>query len=103
VQINFIDDAEIRSARPDELPALLAGSRGVVRADLDTVDDRAKALLTDVFAVHPLALRDLIERNQVPKVHVYPGQVSWCCTLRRAEPAVTCTSSRWTSSSETAM
>jgi Mg2+ and Co2+ transporter CorA len=28
-----------------------------------------------VFEVHPLALRDVVERNQVPKVHVYPGHV----------------------------
>jgi Mg2+ and Co2+ transporter CorA len=32
-------------------------------------------LLRDVFAFHPLAISDCAQRNQVPKVQVYPGHV----------------------------
>lgn len=59
----------------DELPALLARDDGIVWVDVRTWDDAAKRVLTDVFCFHPMAIRDCIERNQVPKVHVYPGHV----------------------------
>jgi magnesium transporter len=32
-------------------------------------------VLRDVFAFHPLAIGDCARRNQVPKVHTYPGYV----------------------------
>lgn len=59
----------------DELPALLGRGDGLVWVDIPTWDDEAKRVLTDVFCFHPLAIRDCQERNQVPKVHVYPGHV----------------------------
>jgi Mg2+ and Co2+ transporter CorA len=59
----------------DELPGLLARTDGVVWVDIPTWDDDAKRVLADVFCFHPLAIRDCMERNQVPKVHVYPDHV----------------------------
>jgi Mg2+ and Co2+ transporter CorA len=35
---------------------------------------RAVALLTDVFRCHPLAVRDCMQRNRVPRVRIYPHQ-----------------------------
>jgi Mg2+ and Co2+ transporter CorA len=32
-------------------------------------------MLRDVFAFHPLAIKDCAQRNQVPKVHVYADHV----------------------------
>ena len=32
-------------------------------------------MLTEVFGFHPLAVRDCVERNRVPKVHAYPDHV----------------------------
>ena len=32
-------------------------------------------MLSEVFCFHPLAIKDCMERNHVPKVHVYPGYV----------------------------
>ena len=59
----------------DELPALLSRTDGIVWVDIPLWDDGAKRVLTDVFCFHPLAIRDCMERNHVPKVHVYPGHV----------------------------
>jgi magnesium transporter len=59
----------------DELPELLGRDDGVVWVDIPSWDDDAKRVLTDIFCAHPLAIRDCMERNQVPKVHVYPDHV----------------------------
>ena len=59
----------------DDLPDLLARTDGLVWVDIPSWDDDAKRVLSDVFGFHPLAIRDCMERNQVPKVHVYPGHV----------------------------
>src|SRR6478752_7602813 len=59
----------------DELPGLLDRPDGIVWVDIPVWDDDAKRVLADVFCFHPLAIRDCMERNQVPKVHVYPDHV----------------------------
>jgi len=59
----------------DELPELLSRTDGLVWVDIPAWEDEAKRVLSDIFCFHPLAIRDCIERNQVPKVHVYPGHV----------------------------
>lgn|GEM_PF-230511 len=55
----------------DELAALLARDDGLVWVDVPTWDDEAQQVLAEVFCFHPLAIKDCIARNQVPKVHVY--------------------------------
>ncbi len=57
----------------DELPALLARDDGLVWVDVPTWDDEAQQVLAEIFCFHPLAIKDCIARNQVPKVHVYAG------------------------------
>ena len=54
---------------------MLSRTDGIVWVDIPLWDDGAKRVLTDVFCFHPLAIRDCMERNHVPKVHVYPGHV----------------------------
>ena len=43
--------------------------------DIRTWDDSAARVLSEVFNVHPMAIRDCAQRNQVPKVHVYGDHV----------------------------
>jgi len=73
------DDRTVRSLvsnhTVDDLPDLLSRTDGMVWVDIPDWDDEAKRVLADVFCFHPLAIRDCMERNQVPKVHVYPGHV----------------------------
>jgi len=54
-----------------ELPALLADGSGWVWLDIPEPDDEATAVLTEVFKAHPAAVQDIVERNHVPRLHVY--------------------------------
>jgi Mg2+ and Co2+ transporter CorA len=69
------DTALVSNHRVDELPDLLSRTDGLVWVDIPSWDDEARRVLSDIFCFHPLAIRDCMERNQVPKVHVYPGHV----------------------------
>ena len=58
-----------------ELADLLAGPAGFVWVDIPCCDDEAVRVLTEVFKFHPLAVKDCVERNRVPKMHAYPDHV----------------------------
>ena len=70
---NPLPGAVVTDHTVDEFPALLARDDGLVWVDVPTWDDEAQQVLADIFCFHPLAIKDCIERNQVPKVHVYAG------------------------------
>jgi Mg2+ and Co2+ transporter CorA len=59
----------------EDLPEMLTRKDGVVWVDIPHWDDEAYRVLSEVFCFHPLAIKDSMERNHVPKVHVYPGYV----------------------------
>jgi Mg2+ and Co2+ transporter CorA len=59
----------------EQLPALFAREDGVVWLDLPTCDEQAARVLTEDFGFHPLAVRDCVERNHVPKMHAYADHV----------------------------
>ena len=83
----------------EDLPQLLGSTDGLVWVDIPDWDDEAERVLSEVFCFHPLAIKDCKERNHVPKVHLYPGYVSWSCTPRPAGRRGTSTTSNWISSS----
>src|SRR4051794_10204682 len=57
-----------------EVGALLARDDALVWVDVPECSDDAIALLTDVLGCHPLAVRDCMQRNRVPRVRIYPHQ-----------------------------
>ncbi len=59
----------------EALGALLERDDGLVWVDIPTCDGAAVRVLSEVFGFHPLAVRDCVERNRVPKVHAYPDHV----------------------------
>ena len=65
----------VESKSVDELPALLKSGDGIVWVDIPSVDDESVRILSDVFKFHPLAVKDAIERNRVPKLHAYSDHV----------------------------
>ncbi|HEY5855104.1 MAG TPA: CorA family divalent cation transporter [Aldersonia sp.] len=71
MDVRFISDEGVRSAAVSELRALLDRPDGLVWVDVPTWDDQADEAFTTVFGFHPLAVRDSMNRNQVPKVHRY--------------------------------
>jgi magnesium transporter len=60
---------------PDDLGDLLKDDRGVVWVDVPECDAEAVRVLTEVFRFHPLAVQESVERNRLPKVHVYADHV----------------------------
>jgi magnesium transporter len=50
----------------DELEMLIALGEGIVWVDILIPDEEAVRVLSDVFGFHRLAVRDCVERNQVP-------------------------------------
>jgi magnesium transporter len=54
--------------------ALLERDHTLVWVDVPECSDEAVRLLTDVLKCHPLAIRDCMQRNRVPRVRIYPHQ-----------------------------
>lgn len=75
MDIRLVTDAGAEDRSIEELAALLARPEGLVWVDIPDCDDEAARVLTEVFDFHPMAVRDCIERNRVPKVHAYPEHV----------------------------
>jgi magnesium transporter len=61
----------VQRCPPEELPAALTREDGFVWVDLPAGDPDAERVLSEVFGFHPRAVRDCLERNPLPKVHVY--------------------------------
>ena len=60
---------------PDQLSDALTREDGFVWVDLPVGDPDTERVLSDVFRVHARAVGDCLERNSLPKVHVYPDHV----------------------------
>ena len=75
MQLRWIGPTGVSEHPVDAAAELLTRSDGLVWLDIPTWDEAAEHVLRDVFAFHPMAISDCAQRNQVPKVHVYPGHV----------------------------
>src|SRR3954468_20393634 len=53
---------------------LLTQDGTLIWMDIPECSDEAVAMLTDVLQCHPLAVRDCMQRNRVPRVRIYPHQ-----------------------------
>jgi Mg2+ and Co2+ transporter CorA len=53
---------------------LTRDDESLVWVDIPSCGDDAATLLTDVLGCHPLAVRDCLQRNRVPRVRIYPHQ-----------------------------
>jgi Mg2+ and Co2+ transporter CorA len=75
VDIWLLSDGSAERYPVEDLAALLKRGEGLVWVGIPVCDDEAVRTLSEVFPFHPLAVRDCLERNTVPKVHVYPDHV----------------------------
>ena len=71
----FVGPDGIAAQPVTDVASLLCRDDGLVWVDIPAWDDTAETILSDVFKFHPMAIRDCAQRNQVPKVHVYPDHV----------------------------
>ena len=75
VDVRLLSEAGVEHRRPAELGELLGRGDGLVWVDVPKCDDEAVAMLTEVFGFHPRAVKDCLERNPIPKVHIYSDHV----------------------------
>jgi magnesium transporter len=71
----LIADGGVEQKSAEELEMLIALQEGLVWVDIPTCDQEGVRVLSEVFGFHRLAVRDCVERNQVPKVHAYSDHV----------------------------
>jgi magnesium transporter len=70
-----VADGRVERRSLDELEMLVALQEGLVWVDIPTCDEEGVRVLSEVFGFHRLAVRDCVERNQVPKIHAYSDHV----------------------------
>jgi Mg2+ and Co2+ transporter CorA len=75
MDIRLVTPDGVRRHKIDDLPDLLAHEDGVLWVDVPEGDPDATAVLTDVFGFHTMAVQDCVQRNPLPKVHVYRDHV----------------------------
>jgi magnesium transporter len=71
----LVTSGGVEQKRVDELEMLIALGEGLVWVDIPAPDEEGVRVLTEVFGFHRLAVRDCVERNQVPKIHAYSDHV----------------------------
>jgi Mg2+ and Co2+ transporter CorA len=71
----LIADGSVEQRSVEELDMLIALQEGLVWVDIPTCDEEGIRVLSEVFGFHRLAVRDCLQRNQVPKVHAYSDHV----------------------------
>ena len=75
MDVRLVTEQGVEDRPPEELASLLRRETGLVWVDIPGCDDDGARVLSDVFGFHPLAIRDCVERNRVPKVHGYGDHV----------------------------
>jgi magnesium transporter len=75
MEVYWISSDEVRQYAIEELRGLLDRRDGFVWVDIPVCDEQAVSSLSDKFGLHPLAVRDCLERTHIPKVHAYPDNV----------------------------
>jgi magnesium transporter len=75
MEVWLIADGGVEQRSTEELELLIALGEGLVWVDIPTCDEEGVRVLTEVLGFHRLAVRDCVERNQVPKVHAYSDHV----------------------------
>jgi Mg2+ and Co2+ transporter CorA len=73
--VRWIDAEGVRTCDVAELPELLRTEGGFVWVDIPRLDEPAHRILLETFGFHPRAVQDCLERNHVPKTHVYADHV----------------------------
>ncbi|MGX6603998.1 magnesium transporter CorA family protein [Micromonosporaceae bacterium Da 78-11] len=75
MDVHMITETGLETHQPSDLADLLSRTDGFVWVDIPAGDPDTRRVLSEVFAFHPLAVKDSLERNRVPKMHAYPDCV----------------------------
>ena len=58
-----------------DVPSLLERDDGFIWVDVPSCDSDSAAALAERFGFHALAVRDILERSHLPKIHAYPDHL----------------------------
>ena len=75
MDVRWISPAGVETCAWADIPALLARDDGFIWVDVADCDDLKAKTLADQFGFHALALRDVLERSHLPKIHAYPDHL----------------------------
>ncbi|MFF5079415.1 magnesium transporter CorA family protein [Actinoplanes sp. NPDC000266] len=75
MDVHMITAEGIEKHDPQDIGRLLTRTDGFVWVDLDAGTPHTGQVLSEVFGFHPLAVKDCLERNRVPKMHAYENHV----------------------------
>ena len=98
MDVRLVTESEVQERGIDELQKLLKGEYGFVWVDIPDGDEEAEHVLSEVFRFHPLAVKDAVERNRVPKIHAYHDHVFVILHAPERGKHGHVTTSSWTSS-----
>jgi len=74
IEVLLITSTAVETRAAAEVEALLELDDVLIWVDIPECSEEAILLLTEVLGCHPLAVRDCMERNRVPRVRIYPHQ-----------------------------
>ncbi|MEU4215723.1 magnesium transporter CorA family protein [Actinoplanes sp. NPDC026623] len=74
IRVLLLTDKGVETHPVSAVEALMALDSTLIWVDIPECSEEAVTLLTDVLDCHPLAVRDCLQRNRVPRVRVYPHQ-----------------------------
>jgi magnesium transporter len=75
MDVRWISPTGIESRAWPDVPALLEREDGFIWVDAGLCDDSTAAELGARFGFHALAIRDVLERSHLPKIHAYPDHL----------------------------
>jgi magnesium transporter len=72
IRVLSLTGDQVENHALSDVAELLTRDGTLIWVDIPECSDEAVALLTDVLGCHPLAVRDCMQRNRVPRVRIYP-------------------------------
>ena len=75
MEVRWITSSGVEDCDAADLPELLTRDDGLLWVDVSSCDEGTARLLADTFGFHDLALRDILQRNHLPKLHAYPDHL----------------------------
>jgi magnesium transporter len=75
MDVRWISASGVEECTWSDVSALLERGGGFVWVDVQTCDDENASALAERFGFHALALRDVLERSHLPKIHAYPDHL----------------------------
>jgi Mg2+ and Co2+ transporter CorA len=75
MDVRWISQSGIEICGWADVPSLLERDDGFVWVDVHACDDQKAKALAERFGFHALAVRDILDRSHLPKIHAYPDHL----------------------------